>query len=37
LLAIAGINVVSAAELARERGPMEHFANANAINQLPDD
>jgi hypothetical protein len=31
LLAIPGINVVSAAELAGEMGPIEHYANANAI------
>ena len=31
LLAIAGINVVSAAELAGEMGPVKHYANANAI------
>lgn len=31
LLAISGINVVSAAELAGELGPMKHYANANAI------
>lgn len=31
LLAIPGINVVSAAELAGELGPIQHYANANAI------
>jgi transposase len=31
LLAIPGIHVVSAAELAGEMGPIEHYANANAI------
>lgn len=31
LLAISGINVVSAADLAGEMGPMKHYANANAI------
>jgi len=31
LLLLAGINVVSAAELAGEMGPIEHYANANAI------
>ena len=31
LLAIPGINVVSAAELAGEMGPMARYANANAI------
>ncbi len=31
LLAISGINVVSAAELAGEMGPTKHYANANAI------
>lgn len=31
LLAIPGINVVSAADLAGELGPMKHYANANAI------
>ena len=31
LLAIPGINVVSAADLAGEMGPMKHYANANAI------
>jgi transposase len=31
LLAIPGINVVSAADLAGEMGPIEHYANANAI------
>ena len=31
LLAIPGINVVSAAELAGEMGPMTRYANANAI------
>ena len=31
LLAISGINVVSAAELAAEMGPISHYANANAI------
>jgi transposase len=31
LLAIAGINVVSAAELAGEMGPITHYPNANAI------
>ncbi|MGI9428695.1 MAG: hypothetical protein ACR2NM_08565 [Bythopirellula sp.] len=31
LLAIAGINVVSATDLAGEMGPMQHYANANAI------
>jgi transposase len=31
LLAIPGINVVSAAELAAEMGPMTSYANANAI------
>ena len=31
LMAIPGINVVSAAELAAEMGPMSHYANANAI------
>ncbi len=31
LLAIPGINVVSAAELAGEMGPMSRYANANAI------
>ena len=31
LLAIPGINVVSAAELAAEMGPISHYANANAI------
>jgi hypothetical protein len=31
LLAISGINVVSAAELAGEMGPMHRYANANAI------
>ena len=31
LLAIPGINVVSAAELAAEMGPITHYAKANAI------
>jgi len=31
LLAIPGINVVSAADLAGELGPIHHYANANAI------
>jgi transposase len=31
LLAISGINVVSAAELAGEMGPIKRYANANAI------
>jgi transposase len=31
LLAIPGINVVSAADLAAEMGPVKHYANANAI------
>lgn len=31
LMAISGINVVSAAELAGEMGPMARYANANAI------
>lgn len=31
LLAIPGINVVSAADLAGEMGPIEHYPNANAI------
>jgi hypothetical protein len=31
LMAISGINVVSAAELAGELGPIHHYANANAI------
>jgi transposase len=31
LLTLPGINVVSAAELAGEMGPIEHYANANAI------
>ena len=31
LLAIPGINVVSAAELAGEMGPITRYANANAI------
>jgi len=31
LLALPGINVVSAAELAGEMGPIRHYANANAI------
>jgi transposase len=31
LLAIAGINVVSAGELAGEMGPIKRYANANAI------
>lgn len=31
LLAIPGINVVSAADLAAEMGPIEHYANANHI------
>jgi len=31
LLALAGINVVSAAELAGEMGPITRYANANAI------
>ncbi len=31
LLAISGINVVSAADLAGEMGPMKQYANANAI------
>jgi transposase len=31
LLAIPGINVVSAADLAGEMGPMKQYANANAI------
>ena len=31
LLAIPGINVVSAAELAAEMGPIKRYANANAI------
>ena len=31
LLMLPGINVVSAAELAGEMGPIEHYANANAI------
>jgi hypothetical protein len=30
-LLLPGINVVSAADLAGERGPIEHYANANAI------
>ncbi len=32
LLSITGINVVSAAGLAGEAGPIEHYANAGAIN-----
>lgn len=32
LLSVTGINVVSAAELAGEAGPIEHYANAAAIN-----
>lgn len=31
LLMLPGINVVSAAELAGEMGPLDHYANANAI------
>lgn len=31
LLTLPGINVVSATELAGEMGPIEHYANANAI------
>jgi transposase len=31
LMAIPGINVVSAAELAGEAGPIEHYANPNAL------
>ncbi|TWT77187.1 IS110 family transposase [Neorhodopirellula pilleata] len=31
LLAIPGVNVVSAADFAGEMGPIEHYANANAI------
>lgn len=31
LLALPGINVVSAADLAGELGPIQHYANANAI------
>lgn len=31
LLAIPGINVVSAADLAGEMGPIAHYANANAL------
>lgn len=31
LLMLPGINVVSAAELAGEMGPIDHYANANAI------
>jgi transposase len=31
LMAISGINVVSAADLAGEMGPISHYANANAI------
>jgi transposase len=31
LLAISGINVVSAADFAGEMGPIEHYANSNAI------
>jgi hypothetical protein len=31
LLAIPGINVVSAADFAGEMGPIQHYANANAI------
>ena len=31
LLAIPGVNVVSAAELAGEMGPIDQYANANAI------
>ena len=31
LMAIAGINVVSAADLAAEMGPIKQYANANAI------
>lgn len=31
LLAVPGINVVSAGELAGEMGPIEHYANAKAI------
>lgn len=31
LMAIPGINVVSAGELAGEMGPISHYANANAI------
>jgi transposase len=31
LLAIPGINIVSAADLAGEMGPITHYANANAI------
>ena len=31
LLLLPGINVVSAADLAGEMGPIEHYANANAI------
>jgi len=31
LMAIPGINVVSAADLAGEMGPIEHYPNANAI------
>jgi transposase len=32
LLSITGINVVSAARLAGEAGPMEHYASARALN-----
>jgi hypothetical protein len=32
LLSVAGINVVSAARLAGEAGPIEHYASARAIN-----
>ena len=32
LLSVTGINVVSAAELAGEAGPIEHYASAHAIN-----
>jgi transposase len=32
LLTVTGINVVSAARLAGEAGPIEHYATARAIN-----
>ena len=32
LLSVTGINVVSAARLAGEAGPIEHYASARAIN-----
>ena len=32
LLTVSGINVVSAARLAGEAGPIEHYASASAIN-----